>query len=88
MGSWVFNRRGSLARRSVGHWCGHHGGCLLDFVCLDCVKCDLWLGGFRYGGWVFVGCGMGGRFVVVVVGWWVVGFVWWVCGWWIYGGYW
>ena len=75
MGSWVFNRRGSLARRSVGHWCGHHGGCLLDFVCLGCVKCDLWLGGFRYGGWVFVGCGMGGRFVVVVVEWWVVGFV-------------
>ena len=27
--------------------------------------------------WVFVGCGMGGRFVVVVV--WVVGF-WWVVG--------
>ena len=33
---------------------------------LGCVKCDLWLVGSGYGGWVFVGCGMGGRFVVVV----------------------
>ena len=44
MGSWVSDRHGSSARRSVGHWRGHHGGCLLDFVCLGCVKCDLWLG--------------------------------------------
>ena len=55
---------------------------------LGYVKCDLWLGWFRYSGWVFVGGGMGGRFAVVAVGWWVVGFVWWVGGWWIYGGYW
>ena len=52
MGLRVSNRHGSLAKRSVGHWRGHHGGCLLDFVCLGCVKCDLWLGGFRYGGWL------------------------------------
>ena len=34
----------------------------------------------RCGGFFFVSCGMGGRFVVVVV--WVVGF-WWVVGWWV-----
>ena len=56
-------------------------------MCLGCVKCILWLGGFRYGGWVFVGCGMGGRFVEVVVGWWVFG--WWLglCGGFVGGGF-
>ena len=71
----------------MGHRHGYHGGCL-DFVGLDCVKCELWLSGFRYGGWVFVGCDRGGRFMVVVVWvvgfWWVVGFVWSVVGlWWL-----
>ena len=56
MGSWVSDRHGSSARRSVSHWCGHHGGCLLDFVCLDYVKCDLWLGRWlicRGGRWLW-----------------------------------
>ena len=82
----------------MGHCCGHRGGGCLGFVGLGCLKFDLWLVRFGYGGWVFVGCGRGGRFVVVmewVVGfWWVVGFVWWICGscWWClsfkHGGYW
>ena len=47
---------------------------LLRFVVVD--GCGWW---WRW--WVFVGCGMGGRFLVVVV--WVVGF-WWVVGaWWL-----
>ena len=32
---------------------------------LDSWFCDLWLVGFWYGGWVFVGCDMGLNFVVV-----------------------
>ena len=56
MGSWVSDWHGSSAKRFVGHWRGHHGGCLLDFVCLGCVKCDLWLGWWLICG-VAVGCG-------------------------------
>ena len=49
---------------------------------------DCGMGGSGCGGWMWrfffvfwlVSCGMGGRFVVVVV--WVVGF-WWVVGWWV-----
>ena len=54
---------------------------------LGYVKCDLWLGWFRYSGWVFVGGGMGGRFAVVAVGWWVFGGWLGLCGGLVGGGF-
>ena len=60
-------------------------GAMVVFFLFSAVVCGWWRQW-----WVFLGYGMGGRLLVVVVWvvgfWWVVGFVWWVCGWWGCGG--
>ena len=55
---------------------GSDGGGFFFFGCGLWLRVDLAGGGFFF----LVSCGIGGRFVVVVV--WVVGF-WWVVGWWV-----
>ena len=61
---------------------GGNGGFFFLFSAVVCGWWRQW--------WVFLGYGVGGRLLVVVVWvvgfWWVVGFVWWVCGWWGRGG--